>query len=304
MLHHITAIASNAHRLVSWYTEFLGLKLVKQTVNFDDPSSYHLYFGDSIGNPGTLLTFFVWPENARKSIRGTNSFSEIQLAVPRNSLRYWKERAEELHVIYNNPSERNGEQYMALLDPDGLKLELVETDIGHLNNPEGVIPEEYAVLGLVGAVLTSENHNIEVVKMLVALGYHADSNSSSTLRRVFVSQTDKIAHRITLVLAPGEKPSQLGLGATHHIAFLAESDEQQRYFKEKLNEIGIETTQRIDRQYFHSFYWNINGMTYEIATKNPGFTVDEPLDTLGTQIQLPPHLKVYRDTILQQLPKL
>ena len=291
-IHHITAIAGDPQRNLDFYTEALGLRLVKRTVNFDDPGSYHFYFGDNIGTPGTIMTFFPWP-GARRGARGSGQVTTVSFAVPRNSMAFWKERLRATHVIAEEIEGRFGCNALRFLDPDGLQLELVA-----LAKEES--SSERPIPGF--AAPTLEVRNPEKTAKLLAeiLGFEFVAEENN--RRRFGGSGLNASAEIDLV--PSEAGfGQIAAGTVHHIAFRVPDDDEQLKVREQLVARGLNVTPVIDRQYFHSIYFREpNGILFEIATDGPGFLIDEPADALGETLKLPPIYESKRNEIERVLP--
>lgn len=291
-IHHITAIAGDPQRNLDFYTEALGLRLVKRTVNFDDPGSYHFYFGDSIGTPGTIMTFFPWP-GARRGARGSGQVTTVSFAVPRNSMAFWKERLRATHVIAEEIEGRFGCNALRFLDPDGLQLELVASA-----NEES--SSERAIRGF--AAPTLEVRNPEKTEKLLTeiLGFEFVAEENN--RRRFRGSGSNASAEIDLVSSEAGF-GQIAAGTVHHIAFRAADDDEQLKVREQLAARGLNVTPVIDRQYFHSIYFREpNGILFEIATDGPGFLIDEPADALGETLKLPPIYESKRNEIERVLP--
>jgi glyoxalase family protein len=315
-IHHITAIAGDPQRNLDFYAETLGLRLVKRTVNFDDPGSYHFYFGDNIGSPGTIITFFPWP-GARRGARGSGQVTTVSFAIPPNSTAFWKERLRANHVIAEEIAGRFGNAALRFLDPDGLLIELVASSNGTPVIPSKV--EEYrretfkvtstgpldvARDDRIGgfAAPTLEVRNPEKTEELLAeiLGFECVAEENS--RRRFRGSGSNAAAEIDLVSSEAGF-GQIAVGTVHHIAFRAADDEEQLRVREQLVARGLNVTPVIDRQYFHSIYFREpNGILFEIATDGPGFLVDESADELGETLKLPPIYEPNRDEIERVLP--
>lgn len=291
-IHHITAIAGDPQRNLDFYTEALGLRLVKRTVNFDDPGSYHFYFGDNIGTPGTIMTFFPWP-GARRGARGSGQVTTVSFAVPRNSMAFWKERLRATHVIAEEIEGRFGCNALRFLDPDGLQLELVASA-----NEES--SSERAIRGF--AAPTLEVRNPEKTEKLLTeiLGFEFVAEENN--RRRFRGSGSNASAEIDLVSSEAGF-GQIAAGTVHHIAFRAADDDEQLKVREQLAARGLNVTPVIDRQYFHSIYFREpNGILFEIATDGPGFLIDEPADALGETLKLPPIYESKRNEIERVLP--
>lgn len=301
-IHHITAIAGDAKRNFDFYTKILGLRFVKRTVNFDDPHTYHFYFGDEQGTPGTILTFFPWGDKVRKGSRGAGMATEIGYSVPEGSLDLWMDRFEKNNVVYNKPAVKFGQKYLTFLDPDGLKLELVETPATDDRKPfeTGEIKANMATKGFFNTTLTLNNIKATALILTDVFGYKLIAREANRYR--YATDAIGTANVIDLVELPTE-PRGIGAGGTiHHIAFRVKNDEVQMAFHKKITALGINITPQIDRNYFHSLYFREpGGVLFEIATDNPGFTVDEPLEALGTHLKLPAQYEPQRSTIEKHL---
>lgn len=303
-IHHITAIAGDAKRNYNFYTKVLGLRFIKKTVNFDDPNTYHFYYGDETGSPGTILTFFPW-EGIQTGRRGSRQVTEIGYSVPAGSLEYWENRLKEQNIIYNKVAEKFGEQYLTFLDPDGLKFELTVA-----NNPDdrkawtnAGIPDQYAIRGFHNVTITS-NKIAETAKVLTdILGFHLQETVVNRSR--FVSDHVAQANIVDLVEAPGETPGHVAGGSVHHVAFRVKDEATLLYYRDKVIAMGLNITEKIDRNYFYSLYFREpGGVLFELATDNPGFTIDESAEELGTHLMLPAQYESQREEIEQTLPKL
>jgi len=291
-IHHITAIAGDPQRNLDFYTEALGLRLVKRTVNFDDPGSYHFYFGDNIGTPGTIMTFFPWP-GARRGARGSGQVTTVSFAVPRNSMAFWKERLRATHVIAEEIEGRFGSNALRFLDPDGLQLELVASA-----NEES--SSERAIRGF--AAPTLEVRNPEKTEKLLTENLGFEFVAEENNRRRFRGSGSNASAEIDLVSSEAGF-GQIAAGTVHHIAFRAADDDEQLKVREQLAARGLNVTPVIDRQYFHSIYFREpNGILFEIATDGPGFLIDEPADALGETLKLPPIYESKRNEIERVLP--
>ena len=303
-LHHITAIAGNAKKNFDFYTRVLGLRLIKKTVNFDDPSTYHLYYGDEQGSPGTILTFFPW-EGIAQGRRGTKQVSEIGYSVPENSLDFWLKRFEDNNIIYNKTAEKFGEQYLTFLDPDGLKFELIVSKNADTRTPweTNEITAKHATRGFHNVTIAANKIQETADVLTDLLGYRLQEQHVNRFR--FVTNTVDQAAVIDLVETPGEKPGHVAGGSVHHVAFRVKDEETLMTYREKIASKGLNITDKIDRNYFYSLYFREpGGVLFELATDNPGFTADESLNDLGTSLMLPPQYEVNRSAIEANLPKL
>jgi len=303
-IHHITAIAGNAQRNYDFYTKTLGLRLVKKTVNFDDPHTYHFYYGDYNGTPGTILTFFPW-EGIVAGRRGTGQATEIGYSVPAGSLEFWRKRFEARGVLFNNPSTKFGEEYLTFLDPDGLKFEMFAT------SPELDSRKQYTTAEVTDAVATKGFHNITITlddikgtaDVLKLLGYELKTQEVNRYR--FALANNAQPSYIDLVEVPGEKRGHVAGGSVHHIAFRVPDDATQMAYRSIIEDKGFNITPQIDRNYFNSLYFREpGGVLFEIATDQPGFAVDEPAESLGTSLKLPAQYESNRAEIENHLPKI
>lgn len=286
-LHHITAIASDPQTSVNFYHEVLGQRLVKTTVNFDDPSTYHLYYGDEIGTPGTVMTFFPWKGMRRGKI-GNGEVGATAYSIPAAALDYWRQRLASYDVEIKAQQERFGNTVLIFNDPDGMVLELVATDeqatIQHWQ--DGPVPPEYALRGF-HSVTLFVNKAAYTAKILVdLLGYEAAGQDGNRYR--YRAAGADIALYVDLLEQPGLGRGQFGAGSVHHIAFRTVDDSEQQAYLHKLRGAGLGVSPVRDRQYFHSIYFREpNGVLFEVATDAPGFLYDEALDELGTNLKLP-----------------
>ena len=301
-LHHITAIAGNAQRNFDFYSRVLGLRFIKKTINFDDPGTYHFYFGDEIGSAGTILTFFPW-EHITPGRRGTGQATEIGYSVPAGSLDFWMKRFEQHNVTYNKPGEKFGEQYLTLLDPDGLKLELIVSQAPDPRTP-WTTPEvsaEVAIRGFHNVTLTLANRKGTAQILTEIFGYTLLDQHVNRYR--YATDTVAGAALVDLVEVPGEGQGVTAGGSVHHVAFRVKDDAMLLRFRELVARRGLNITPQIDRQYFHSLYFREpGGVLFEIATDNPGFMVDELQAELGTHLLLPPQYETRRAQIEARLP--
>lgn len=304
-IHHITAIAGDAKRNFNFYTKVLGLRFVKRTVNFDDPQTYHFYFGDEQGSAGSILTFFPWGEAVRQGRRGAGMATEIGYSVPEGSFDFWIKRFEENNVIYNKPAERFGEKYLTFLDPDGLKLELIIPKTPDNRKPyeTETVKADVATRGFYNVTLTLNNVQATAKILTGIFGYTLIGQEGNRYR--YTTDAIGTANVIDLVELPTEERGLGANGTVHHVAFRVKDDETQMAFRKKIIDMGFQITPQIDRNYFHSLYFREpGGVLFEIATDNPGFTVDEPLEELGTHLKLPAQYESQRKQIEAHLVKL
>ena len=303
-LHHITAIAGNAQRNYDFYTKTLGLRMVKKTVNFDDPKTYHFYFGDKTGTPGSILTFFPW-ERVKKGKNGVGMATEIGYSVPEGSLDFWKKRFEKNGVEFGKTREQFGEKYLPFRDPDGLNLKLVvpkhEDDREAWETDE--IKSDVALKGFHSVTLTLYNVGPTAGVLTDIFDYELEEKEDD-----FYRYKTSAVENAAIVDIHEDPTAERGInagGTNHHIAFRVKDEETQMYFREKIIEKGLQITEKIDRDYFFSLYFREpGGVLFEIATDNPGFTRDEDLEELGSNLKLPAQYEGSRDRIEKLLPEL
>lgn len=301
-LHHITAIAGNAKRNFDFYTKVLGLRMVKKTVNFDDPGTYHFYFGDETGTPGSILTFFPW-ENIGKGYTGTGMATDIGYSVPAGSLDFWADRFKKLNVKYEPVSEKFGEQFLRFNDPDGLKIDLVvpaKTDNRKPWETNDVNASE-ATKGFHNVTLTLKNVAPTAKILTDVLGYTLLKQEGNVYR--FVTDAVENASIVDIIEAPNLAHGSTAAGTNHHVAFRVKNDDILMEFREKVASRGLNITPKIDRDYFFSLYFREpGGVLFELATDNPGFSKDEPVSELGTHLKLPKQYESSRREIERVLP--
>ncbi|WP_345947536.1 ring-cleaving dioxygenase [Mucilaginibacter sp. PAMB04274] len=303
-IHHITAIAGNAQRNFNFYSKVLGLRLVKKTVNFDDPQTYHLYYGDEQGTPGSILTFFPW-ENIMTGRRGTRQATEIGYSVPENSFDFWVKRFEQHNVTYNKVAEKFGEPYLTFLDPDGLKLELIASKTADYRLPweTAEVNAENATKGFHNITITTNKMQPTADILTGVFGYRLLEQHVNRYR--FVTDAVDNANIVDLVEVPGEAAGHVAGGSVHHVAFRVKNEEVLMQYRDKIAALGLHITEKIDRNYFYSLYFREpGGVLFELATDNPGFSVDEPVAELGTHLKLPAQYEEYRASLETTLPKL
>ena len=301
-LHHVTAIAGDAQRNLDFYAGFLGLRLVKKTVNFDDPTAYHLYYGDALGSPGTILTFFPWA-GARRGRRGVGQAVTVSFAVPEASQGFWLGRLASSNMTFER-TERFGHPVLAFEDPDGLSLELVaHPEAGDVAPWEdGPVESAHALRGFHSVTLWEEEIDATADLLTNRLGYRSVAEEGGVHR---YAAGEGPGGLLDLRRAEGFWPGASGAGTVHHVAFRAADDGAQLALRRKLVEDGLRPTPVIDRQYFHSVYFREpGGVLFEIATDPPGFTADEAPDALGTALKLPPQYEGMRSGLEAALPPL
>ncbi len=298
-IHHVTAIARDPRRNLDFYTRVLGLRLVKKTVNFDDPGAYHFYYGDETGRPGTILTFFPWPDMAAGR-GGTGFVHETAFRVPEASLAFWTGRLVEAGVAHDAPERRFGRTVLPFRDPDGLRLALV-ADPDAADRPGwdgGAVPAEHAIRGIAGVTLLVGDE-APTGAVLEVMGF-APAGREGALAR-YEAGGDVVDLRVV----PGFPRGALGAGIVHHVAFRAGDDAEQATMGEAMAALGLHATEQKDRTYFRSTYAREpGGVLFEVATDVPGFSVDEAPDALGAGLKLPPQYERHRAAIEAALPAL
>ena len=300
-IHHVTAITSDPQRNLDFYTELLGLRLVKKTVNFDDPGAYHLYFGDEIGSPGTILTFFAWPMAARGSA-GVGQVTVTSFSVPEQSLGYWEHRLRSAGAPLERSGKRLDEEVLTFADPDGLKVEVVghagakETHVRRSND----VPEEHAIRGFYAVTLCEQGFET-TAEVLRTMGFRPVAEQDNRFR--FDVGEGGAGARVDVLCQAEARYGRVSAGTVHHVAWRVADDESQRAWRKRLVEKHLNVTPVIDRCYFHSVYFREpGGVLFELATDPPGFAIDEPAERLGEGLQLPPWLEPHRKEIERALP--
>ena len=308
-LHHITAITGQASQNVAFYTQVLGLRLVKKTVNQDDVSAYHLFYGDTRGNPGTEVTFFDWP-NVVKNRNGAGSIARIDLRVPnREALQWWAGRLSESGVVNSGLVEDSGQERIFFSDPEGMELALANDGGAPGGEPWELspVPVEMGIRGLHAAKLMVHNLEPTATVLTQVLGFSQVSEylvDGDPKRRVVVFATGSggPGSEVHVESGPHLEPGRLGRGGVHHIAFRTPNGEEQLAWRQRIASAGVGVTPVIDRYYFKSIYFREpGGILYEIATDGPGFATDEDIDHLGERLALPPFLEPQREMIEAQL---
>jgi glyoxalase family protein len=303
-LHHVTAIAGDPQTNIDFYVGVLGLRLVKKTVNFDDPTTYHLYYGDGVGSPGTVMTFFPWPGVSRGAL-GSGQTDTTAFAVPEASLDFWRRRLEE-SLVRTEDVERFGVPGLAFADPDGLRLELLASarpDDGREPWDGSSVPAEHAIRGFDGVTLRHADATATERLLVEAMGFRKLAVDGQRVR--FEAGDGGSGTFVDLLRDPNAKPGRVAGGSVHHVAFRLADDAAQAAWQHRLSDAGHPTTEVKDRMYFHSIYFREpGGVLFELATDNPGFATDESVAELGTGLRLPPWLESVRDRIEQSLPAL
>ena len=304
-IHHVTAIVGDPQRNVDFYAGVLGLRLVKRTVNFDDPETYHLYFGDEAGNPGSIMTFFPWGAGGRRGRQGRGQTAVTSFAVPPEAIGYWVERLVKRGVAFEGPTRRGDELVLSFRDHDGLMLEIV----GHPGAAArsawagAGIPEEKALRGFHAVTLWEESSEATERVLVDTLGFRAVSESEGTRR---YAAGDGGPGTIVDVRAVGGFLRGVdGVGAVHHGAFRVADDDAELAVRRRVIAADLSPTPVVDRQYFHSVYFREpGGVLFELATDPPGFTADEPLAELGSSLKLPERYEPMRERLERRLAPL
>lgn len=303
-IHHVTAIAGDPQRNVDFYTGLLGLRLVKVTVNFDDPQSYHFYYGDELGRPGSIVTFFAWP-GARPGREGTGQINTIAFSIPRDSLDFWRQRLTEAGTAVEGPAERFDERYLTLRDPDGLVLELVAANAGDARQAweHGPVAAEHAIRGVYAVTLWEDGRARTEALLKDTMGLRFVGQEQDIYRYAFGN--GQPGELVDVREAQGEPRGRVAVGSVHHVAWRTPGDDEQLAWRTDLIGISAAVSPVMDRDYFHSIYYREpGGVLFEIATDAPGFATDETSETLGTALKLPAWLEPQRQVIEQSLPKL
>lgn len=298
-LHHVTAIASDPQGNLDFYTQVLGLRFVKRTINFDDPATYHFYFGDDAGTPGTILTFFPWPMAAR-GIAGAGEVTRTAFSVPLSSLEYWQQRLKDHRISAERTGKRFEEQVLTFLDPDGMGIEIV----GHAgsraaNAPRfASVPPEHAIRGFFGVTLLEKQLD-DTAAILGVMGFEQVAKEGNRVR--FAATGNALGNHIDLLIDPAASYGEPGAGSVHHIAFRAKDEAAQREWRAELAK-HLPVTPVMDRTYFRSIYFRERGgVLFELATDPPGFAFDEPLESLGEELRIPDWLESKRGYIEKHL---
>lgn len=301
-LHHVTAIAGDPQKNVDFYVGTLGLRLVKRTVNFDDPGSYHLYFGNERGEPGTIMTFFPWTDLAPKGRLGNGQTTATAFSVPAASLDFWRERLLERGVDVRDLGARFGDRVLGFADPDGLPIELVFTERTDPRRPwPQVVPEAHAIRGFHGVTLSEEGYERTSHMLTDQLGFRKGAEEGNRYR--FAAGAGEAGSFVDVVCSPEKPRGHVARGTVHHIAWRTPDMREQAEWQRELAGAGYNVTPIIDRNYFHSIYFREpGGVLFEIATDPPGFTADERVEELGLRLMLPPQYEPHRRELERHLP--
>jgi glyoxalase family protein len=303
-LHHITAIASEPKQNLDFYTRVLGLRFVKKSVNQDDPGTYHLYYGDYAASPGTVLTFFPWI-GMHPGRPGTGQSYATAFSVPPDSLAFWQERLTKLRVPAEKIALRFADQVLAFTDPDGLRLELVATAESDPRPPAPSpdVPAQFAIRGFHSSTLALADTAATASLLTGTMGYRQAAKTERRTR--FAAGAGGPGTYVDLLADPNLPRGRSGAGTIHHVAFRVPDAATQEAARAQLLRSGLQVSPVIDRAYFKSIYYREPGsVLFEIATDGPGFAIDEPVESLGTKLGLPPHLEPHRAEIEAVLPEL
>ena len=301
-LHHVTAISGPPQANVDFYVGTLLQRLVKKTVNFDDPGTYHLYYGNQNAEPGSILTFFPFVD-AGPGCAGPGMSSAVAYAVPKGGLNAWMEALAEVAVDFDGPFERFGEQLIALSDPDGLRIELIETDraVAQGTSGDGTPVDD----GFHSVTLWLDTPDRTARLLMDIFGYASagEASQDGETRYRFIANGRGRGSAIDLITSDAASIGRQGAGSIHHVAFRAQNDDVQMGWQETLRSHGFDVTPQIDRQYFNAIYFREpGGVLFEIATDPPGFATDEPMETLGQELKLPAQHERLRDQLERILP--
>lgn len=296
-IHHITAIVGHPQENVDFYAGVLGLRLVKKTVNFDDPGTYHLYFGDGGGKPGTIITFFPWADAYQGRI-GDGQVGVTSYVVPVGALKFWEKRLLKFEIEFEK-IERFGEIYLQFDDPHGLHLEIVEREAGELNDwAFGEVTKEVAIKGFGGATLYSSAPDDTAATLINVMGLEMVGSEGDYTR---FKATAHIGNTIDLKMVTGVRGT-MGVGTVHHIAWRAQNDADHLEWQQYAMDHGQHVTEVKDRNYFNAIYFRESGgILFEIATDPPGFAHDETAETMGTGLMLPAQYEQYRERLIDSL---
>jgi glyoxalase family protein len=303
-IHHVTAIASDPQRNLDFYTEVLGLRLVKRTVNFDDPGSYHFYFGDEIGSPGSILTFFSWPMATRGSA-GVGQVDVTSFSIPEQSVNYWERRFLSAGAPVERLGKRFGQEVLRFADPDGLRLELVAHSGAAVTErawKDASVPAIHAIRGFYSVTLCEQGYE-STVEVLETMGFRKVAEQGNRFR--FDVGDGGAGARVDVLCSSESAYGRIAAGIVHHVAWRVADDEAQKSWRKHLVSRHLNVTPVMDRCYFHSIYFREpGGVLFELATNPPGFAIDEPEEKLGEALKLPPWLEPDRKSIEHALPSI
>jgi glyoxalase family protein len=303
-IHHVTCIASDPQQNMDFWVETLGLRLVKRSINQDDPSTYHFFFADAAGNPGTSMTFFPWEDHAQGKV-GSGQVSRTAFRVPEGSLDYWEDRFDEYGVDYDDRVERFGETVLPFRDPDGLPVELVAVaipDDDPVDPWTEFVPGEHAIRGFHSVTLwLADPQPTEELLRTMGLERVATATDGPGDERTRFAAPGQVGRYVDVL--PTVRGGRQGTGTVHHVAFQTPTDEDQEAMRTAVSREGVGPTQQIDRHWFRSVYFREHGgILFELATRGPGYTSDEPIAELGGRLVLPAEFEERREEVEATLP--
>lgn len=302
-LHHITAVSGPPQENFDFYRNILGLRFIKKTINFDDPFTYHLYYGNYNAEPGSAITFFPW-QHVSKGKAGSGEATIVKYAVPGGSLGYWQERLAKRNVTIETPARHFGRPRILLEDTDGMAIEMVEDKAAGSMKTTGFggVKNDYAIRGFFGTTLSLKDTG-RTAELLEEFGWTQIGEEAGDIR--FSATPDVPLGRFVDLRTSAGPAGKFGSGSVHHVAFRVADDEAQAAWREALLGMGFDVTPVQNRDYFRSIYFREpGGVLFEIATDIPGFDVDEPFDELGSNLKLPAWYEKHRDEIEKRLPEL
>lgn len=301
-LHHVTAVARDPQKNIDFYQQVLGQRLIKTTVNFDDPGTYHLYYGDRLGSPGTILTFFPW-QHVKPGVLGNGETSALSYQIDPKAIPFWQARLKKFGFTPGKIEPRFETEVLPFQDPEGMQLEFVTTPTPASITAweDGPVPPESALFGFDGVSLWVDEIESTATLLTEVLGYHAVGQEGQRYR--YASSEENPGAIVDLIHRPTGKRGSFGAGSIHHIAFRAKDSEHQAALRDLILQHGVGVTEVINRSYFHSIYFRVPaGILFEIATDQPGFSIDEKPEELGQRLCLPPWFEDRRDQIEALLP--
>ena len=301
-LHHITAMASDPQANIDFYHTILGQRLIKRTVNFDDPGTYHFYYGDAIGTPGTILTFFPW-QHLKRGERGNGEATAVAYNIHPDSVVFWQNRLAAHGINLGETQTRFSQEVLPFHDPDGMKLELIVSDQPTTIRiwDDGPVAAQHALRGFHSVTLWVGQVQATAELLTGPMGYQFVGQEGNRYR--FRGAADNVGLLVDLLERSDMPLARMGAGSIHHIAFRTVNDGEQQEYLTLLSGQGYNVSPVMDRQYFHSIYFRApSGVLFEVATDAPGFLYDEPVAELGQSLKLPPWLEPNRVEIAQTLP--
>lgn len=298
-LHHITALAGDPQKNLDFYTGVLGLRLVKKTINFDAPDTYHFYYGDYVGSPGSIITFFPF-KGIQPGKNGKGQVIRTSFSIAAESIGYWLERLKKFNIKYDLPGTRFDEPYIAFEDPDGLGLELIASvKDDRPGFTYGHIPIDHAIKGIHSVSLCEHKYENTADLLTGLLGHRLIAEKDNRYR--FGIEGNELEF-IDIICTPESKRGLSGSGTVHHMAFSTDNDYTQQEIRKKIESAGYNISSVLDRDYFHSIYFREpGGVLFEVATVPPGFSVDEPVENLGEVLKLPSWVELHREDIIRGL---